>query len=145
MNPKRLTLSLRKEAMKVTRAFVGNDRLVYVIVADRKIQYPNGRSRIAYFGTTQNGVSRVAESAASRTEEILTLHGVRSFVVHLVTCRRRRNVKTWLKLERAFLLEFREKFGAIPVCNSHGKAIQQVDEFEYFARARINGLIDDFG
>lgn len=129
--------------MRVTRVAVGKAKLVYLIVADKKLSYPEGRSKIAYVGTTKNGVWRVAQSAAHRTYEILTRRGVQSFRVHVVTCRPRQNVKTWLKLERAFLLAFREMFGAVPVCNSHGKKIAERDEFDYFARARIGRVIED--
>lgn len=52
-------------------------------------------------------------------------------------------MKTWLKMERAFLLVFREMFGDVPVCNSQGKKITEHDEFEYFARARIKRVIED--
>lgn len=140
----RLTVSLRRqEAMRVTRVAVGKAKLVYVVVADKKLKYPSGRSRIAYIGTTKNGVSRVAQSAAHRTDQILSKRGVQSFSVHLVTCRPRQKVKTWIKLERAFLLAFREEFGSVPTCNSHGKGIMEVDEFAYFARARIKRVIED--
>jgi hypothetical protein len=129
--------------MRVTRVAAGKAKLVYVIVADRKVRYPEGRSRIVYVGTTKNGVSRVAQSAASRTDDILARRGVHSFTVHVVTCRPRQKVKTWVKLERAFLLAFRDRFGAVPGCNSHGKKIRELDEFDYFARSKINRVIED--
>lgn len=144
MATRRLSVKLRRQdAMRVTRVAVGSAKLVYVIVADKKLAYPNGRSRIAYIGTTKNGVSRLAQSAAYRTDEILGRRGVQSFRVHVVTCRPRQKVKTWFKLERAFLLVFRETFGKVPVCNSHGKGITVHDEFSYFARTRIQRVIDD--
>lgn len=144
MTVRRSTVSLRREeAMRVSRVAVGHAKLVYVVVADKKLNYPKGRSRIAYFGTTKNGVSRVAQSAAYRTDEIFRKRGVRSFTVHLVTCRPRQRVKMWVKLERAFLLAFRDQFGAVPACNSHGKGITGLDEFEYFARTKIDRLIAD--
>lgn len=123
---------------------IGSDKLVYVIVADKKLKYPKGRSRMAYVGTTKHGVSRVAQSAASRADQILREPGVRSFRVHVVTCRPKAGVRTWLKLERAVLLAFRERFGEVPVCNSQGKRMKERDEFEkYFARARIKRVIED--
>lgn len=139
MATKRLTVQLRRrEAMRVSRVALGAPKLVYVIVTDKKLRYRDGRSRIAYVGTTKNGMTRLAQSAASRTDDILRRRGVESFRVHVVTCRKRRNVKTWRKLERALLLAFRDKYGQVPVCNVHGKRMVERNEFEYFARSRID-------
>jgi hypothetical protein len=142
---RRLTVSLRKhEAMRVTRVSVHRQKLVYIILADTKFKYHAGkRSRVAYIGTTKNGVNRVAQSAATRTDEILGWRGVESFEVRIVVCQPRRNVKTWRKLERAFLIRFREIYGRVPWCNSHGKNMKEDDEFKYFSKARITTLIDD--
>ena len=62
--------------MEVHRVSLKNDKLVYVVLQDKKYQYPNGRSRVVYIGTTQNGVSRMAVSAAYRSEEIFAGWGV---------------------------------------------------------------------
>jgi predicted GIY-YIG superfamily endonuclease len=141
---RRINVSLRRQyAMHVTRVALKDEKLVYVIVANKKLRYPGGRSRIAYIGTTKNGKSRVAQSAAYRTDQILRLHGVDEFDVRIVACRRRQNVKTWLKLERAMLIAFREQFGTPPICNSHGKRMLARDEFNYFTRSRINTIIED--
>jgi hypothetical protein len=47
----------------------------------------------------------------------------------------------WLKLERALLLGFREIYSEVPRCNIHGKGYVEGDEFEYFSRSRIKGII----
>jgi hypothetical protein len=54
--PRRLKLSLkREEAIRVTRVSLGKSKLVYVLVADKPIDYTYGKSRIAYIGTTKKG------------------------------------------------------------------------------------------
>jgi len=55
--------------MEVDRISLGYSKLAYINCADKKLRYPQGRSRIGYIGTTKNGISRVAESAASRSEK----------------------------------------------------------------------------
>ena len=64
------------------------------------------------------------------------------FEVHVLTTRGRGHVKTWVKLERAMLLVFKERFGEVPVCNRHGHKFIETDEFRYFARTRIERIID---
>lgn len=140
---KRLTISLKpKDAMQVTRVSVGKKRLVYFILAKKGLRYPWGRSRIAYIGTTKKGMARIAQSVAARAEDILSLYGVREFTVRIVTCPPRPNVKTWEKLERAFLLSFRHKYGTLPTCNSQGKKMKQRDEFKYFRRERLERILE---
>lgn len=141
---RRLNLSLKRdEALRATRVSVGKSKLVYVLVADKRIKYEKGKSRIAYIGTTKNGVARIAQSVASRANDILSLHGVRTFHARVVTCKPRQKVATWKKLERALLLEFRELFGEVPRCNSHGKKIKETDEFVFFGRAGVKNVIDE--
>ena len=140
----RLTISLqRKPALQVTRTSIGRNKLVYVIVTDKKLKYPDGNSRIAYIGTTRKGVGRIARSAAYRAPEVLGIHGVRSFDVRIVTCRARQHVKTWAKLERAMLLIFKEAYGVPPRCNTHGVRMRERNEFEYFSRSRIRKILEE--
>jgi hypothetical protein len=141
---RRLPLSLKRdEALRVTRVSIGTKKLVYVLVTDKKLTYRNGRSRIAYIGTTENGVKRVAESAAFRARRILSLRGVRTFHARIVTCRPRPNVRTWRKLERALLLEFRRRYGGVPRRNVQGNRIKERDEFRYFRRKRVGAVIEE--
>ena len=121
---------------------MGSQKLVYVLIADKTFSYPHGRkSAIAYIGTTKKGVARVAGSAAERAQEILSLHGVKKVIARIVTCGTRQKVKTWLKLERALLLEFRSAYGSVPKCNWHGKNMIETDEFAYFSRDAMRKLI----
>jgi hypothetical protein len=112
-------------------------------VTDKRLKYPNGKSRVAYIGTTKRGIRRVASSAARHADEILSLRGVRSFDARVVTCQPRQRVKTWLVLERALLVVFRELYGSQPRCNSHGKKFKARDEFEYFRHKRIREIIEE--
>ena len=141
--PKRLTVSLKKKhAMQVSRVSIGNKKLVYVIIASKSLKYPWGRSHVAYIGTTKKGMARIAQSAAARAEDVLSLHGVKDFHVRILTCAPRPNVKTWVKLERALLLTFRNKYGALPMCNSMGKKMKQTDEFDRFNRKRLENCLE---
>ena len=142
---RRLAISLeRASAISVSRVSIGKNKLVYILVCDKKLVYKFGRSKIAYIGTTKKGLARISESVAFRAKDILRLSGVKTFEARVVSCRPRQNVKTWHKLERALLLEFREMFGDVPKCNSHGTGMSERDEFKkYFTKARIKRIIDD--
>lgn len=140
----RSRISLRRGvAIRVDRISADRMKLVYVILADIKIRYKKGRSRISYIGTTKNGISRIAESAASRAEDIFSRHGIREFEVRVVTCTPRKNVKTWFRLERALLLEFKRLFGEVPFCNGTGHNMREGKEFDLFSRSRIKTILDD--
>lgn len=143
-NNRRINVTLKRDrALHATRVSIGKSKLVYILVTDKRLKYPNGKSRIAYIGTTKRGIRRVASSAARHADEILSLRGVRSFDARVVTCQPRQRVKTWLVLERALLVAFREIYGAQPRCNSHGKKFKARDEFEYFRRKRIVGILEE--
>jgi len=142
--PRRLKVALKRdEALRVTRVTIGKNKLVYLLIADKRLKYKTGKSRIAYIGTTKKGVARIAQSVASRADHILSLHGVRTFHARIATCKPRQNVATWKKLERALLLSFRERFGEVPKCNSHGKRIKVTDEFRYFGSKGVANVIDE--
>lgn len=141
---RRLQLSLKHDAaLTATRVSIGKKKLVYVLVADRRLRYIKNRSRIAYIGTTKKGISRIARSVAVRANDILALRGVKSFKAHIITCPPRPNVSTWRKLERALLLGFKEKFGETPKCNSHGKRMRERDEFRYFRKRGVLRVLDE--
>lgn len=141
---RRASVSLKREAALVARRVILKDeKLVYVLVANKKLQYINGRSRITYIGTTKNGGSRIAQSVATRAKRILSLHGVTEFEARTISCKPRQRVKMWHKLERAMLIAFKEKFGEIPECNIQGKNFNETDEFSYFAKSRIKRIIED--
>jgi hypothetical protein len=140
----RARVSLKREAALIARRIILRDeKLVYVLVANKKINYDTGRSAIVYIGTTKNGGSRIAASVAGRAKRILSLHGVTEFSARTLACRPRQRVKMWRKLERAMLIGFKELFGEIPECNVQGKNFKETDEFRYFARARVHRIIED--
>ena len=141
---RRLSVTLKRDpAIEVSRVSLGGQKLVYILVQDKKHKYKKGRSRVAYIGTTKNGANRVANSSAVRAGDILGSRGVRRFEARIITCRPRQNVKTWVKLERALLLTFREMYGEVPRCNSHGKKIKEFDEYRYFAKSRLKRILED--
>jgi|SRR5579859_1125100 len=141
---RRLTVSLKHQtALTVERVPLDGQKLVYVLVQDKKHSYRDGRSRIVYIGTTKNGWGRVAQSAAAKVDSILGSRGVRRFTARVITCRPRRGVKTWLKLERALLLAFKAAHGEVPVLNTQGRRIKELDEFRYFKRSRLMRILDD--
>lgn len=140
----RSPVSLKKKpAFTVSRVSIGDDRLVYVMVADQKMKYANGRSRIVYIGTTRNGVFRLTSSIAERAEDILLEHGVESFDVRVVTCHPRQGVKMWHRLEQAMLVVFREQYGESPLCNNDNAGKNAGRVFDFFARARIERILED--
>ena len=141
---RRLSVSLKRQvALSASRVTIGKDKLVYVLVCDKKIKYSEGKSRVAYIGTTEKGIARIALSVAHRAEDILSIHGVRDFDARIITCRPRQKVKTWHKLERALLLTFKDMYGEVPYCNSHGKKMKEVDEFRYFRKGRLENILED--
>lgn len=131
--------------MHITNVSVGNDKLCYLLVVDKKLSYPTGRSKIAYIGTTEKGLTRISQSVAAKADEVLAIHGVKAFEARVVTCAPRQNVRTWHKLERAMLLIFRELFGEIPRLNRQGNRIRATNEFDYFAESRIKTILEDIG
>lgn len=142
---RRINLSLKRdEALRATRVAIGKKKkLVYLLIADKRLKYTDGKSRIAYIGTTKKGVDRIAQSVAVKANDILSTRGVRTFHARVVTCSPRQKVRTWLKLERALILCFREIFGEIPKCNTQGKKMKQTDEFSYFSKSAVKNIIEE--
>lgn len=141
---RRANISLKRDiAVTARRLLIGNKKLVYVLVAPRPIRYSWGRSRILYIGTTKRGSSRVAHSVAARADHILQQHAIRSFDARIITCSPRPAVRTWVKLERALLLCFREIYGELPLCNSRGLRMRPGDELAYFRRDRLVSVLQE--
>lgn len=143
-------ISLKREpALQMERIAIGNERLVYFLIADRSHRYPNGkRSRIHYIGTTGNGIGRVAASASNHAHNILQSHGVYRLEARIITTPDvssppNPNFKTWFKLERACLLAFRDLFGSVPTENGTGHSMKETDEFNYFSKKRVEDIILD--
>jgi hypothetical protein len=133
-----------KPAVVIHRRAIRQDRVVYIALANKRSEYPRGRSKIVYIGTTKAGASRIAASAASKARELLGLRGVTRLEFHVVSSRPRQRVKTWRKLERGLLLCFREMHGAVPTCNTHGKRMKWRDELKYFTKARLRSIVERY-
>jgi len=129
--------------MHVTRVTLGHDKLVYILVANKKLKYSKGRSRIAYIGTTKKGAARFAASVAKRAPEVLGLNGVNEFDVRVVTCRPRQHVKTWFKLEAALAMMHKDIFGEVPKCNKTFHKKKWTDQLDYFTKKRLKSVIED--
>ena len=119
--PRRLKVKWqRKPAIIINRTAFHDNKLVYVARTNKMNRYPWGRSRIAYIGTTKKGARRIASSAAVRGEDLLYEYGIKHLEFNVVTCGKVPGVETWRKLERALLIRFKERYGAIPKANKTG-------------------------
>jgi hypothetical protein len=144
VKPRRTQVSIKRDpAIRATRTALKAECLVYVLVADRRLQYPGGRSKIVYIGTTSRGIRRVASSIARRAADVLANRGVRAVEAFIVTCRDRPRVEMRHKLERALLMTFREGFGEPPSCNVQGRRMKPRDELLYFRQKRLNAVIEE--
>lgn len=132
------------KVMSIERDALERERLVYFLLANKKLKHQEGRSKIIYIGQTRNGIKRIAESAASNIS-VLQEHGVNTVQVYTVACKPRQNVNSWKKLERAMLLEFRSLYDDVPMYNTQGKNYTEQDEFRYFSRTRIRKILQDVG
>ena len=141
---RKLNISLKKEiAIQVNRVAIKYDNLAYILLADKPIHYSRKRSRIVYIGRTEKGILRVAESVANKSLTLLKKHGVKQITARIVTCPPRQRIKTWIKLERALLLIFRDIAGEVPEGNKQGKGIDEYDEFKnYFTRDSVRKLLE---
>ncbi|TAK54741.1 MAG: hypothetical protein EPO24_12920 [Bacteroidetes bacterium] len=84
-----------KAAVTITRSAIKNDKLVYIAIANKPMDYNDGkRSRIVYIGTTQAGAKRIAQSAASKAENLLKEHGVKSLDFYTVSSKLRQGLKS---------------------------------------------------
>jgi hypothetical protein len=134
-----------RPAVVVHRAAFRDDKLVYIGRANKRVRYPWGRSRIVYIGTTKKGARRVASSAARKGEDLLFEHGIMEIEFSVATCGKLQSVATWKKLERALLIKFREKYGAVPRGNVQGKRMNWQDELHYFSQRRLDALLETLG
>jgi hypothetical protein len=70
---RRLSISLKRGAvMIVDRLSIGDLKLAYVIVADKKVKYASGRARIAYIGTTKNGIATAHDHRRPQLKSLAT-------------------------------------------------------------------------
>lgn len=133
-----------KPAVTITRTATKNDKLVYVGLANRMIQYTKGSSRIVYIGTTGEGASRIAASAAHKAGALLGNHGITHLEFYVVTSSIKNGVQTWKSLERGLLITFREMFGAAPLENKTGQGMKWREDDNLFSRPRLKTVIEKY-
>ncbi|HUJ30484.1 MAG TPA: hypothetical protein VLY23_04340 [Candidatus Acidoferrum sp.] len=110
--------SSKKPLLTVVRSKHWTRKMVYVLLANKAYKYKNGKSRIVYIGTTAKGAGRPAASAVDKASEAFAnLHGVKTIEVHIVTCSRRRAIRSWEQLESALLHTFRNLYFELPKYN----------------------------
>lgn len=129
--------------MVINRIAFKDTKLVYVARANKKIRYPLGQSRIAYIGTTKKGARRIASSAVWKGADLLFEYGIKHLELNVVVCGKQPGVETWKKLERALIIRFRERYGAIPKANNLGKKTRWRDERQYFSQDRLDKIIEE--
>jgi len=126
--------------LTIHRQTFRTDTLVYIGVANKELSYKfSKKSPIVYIGTTKNGVQRIAQSAAYHASNILGEYGIHTLNFYHVTCKPKKGLKTWKKLERALIITFREIFGEVPYCNKQGKNMDWHNERTIF---NVNSLRD---
>jgi hypothetical protein len=128
-------------AITITRSAFKAHKLVYVGQVNKSLKYPNGRSRIAYIGTTQVGAKRIAASAAKHGLNVLQEYGVKQLDFYRVTCKGLPGLKAWEQLERALLITFREMYGRVPFCNLHGQKLKSERKPKYFKEEKLRAVI----
>jgi hypothetical protein len=131
-------------AITITRTAYAASEIVYIAYANKPLRYQHGFSRIAYIGTTKNGVWRVATSAAWKAEGLFVRRGVHTLEFYIISTFRKGKYPTYRKLERALLLRFREKFGTIPHANKQGKNLRWRDEYDFVTPQQVEKILNDF-
>lgn len=147
MAKRRASIRVKGRTLHANRLALGEDCFVYVFVANRSYQYKagkGGKSRIVYIGTTRKGLRRLVDSVFDRSTKIFGW-GTHSFEAYILTCARRRRVRMWLKLERALLFAFKERYGQAPKANANVRKMTGLDAFKYFSKTRVNAILDDLG
>lgn len=143
----KLSVSLkRKPVLTVTRTSLSQEKLIYILVCNKKRRYRKGLSRVVYIGRTEKGIARIAKSAAYRADKIFGKQGVTTFEARVVTFRKRRGEESRKKLERAFLLAFKAMHGELPLCNEQLKRKRTTDEFtKYFNKRQLQHILKKLG
>ena len=134
-----------KPVLTLSRDALKHERLVYVLIANKKLKYRNGRSAVAYIGTTKRGVARVASSAAQRARSIFDHYGVRSVEARVIACPPRKRVKAWLQLEKALIYTFFNTYHEVPRCNTQGKRGRPPRGKPLFSDSGLRKLIERLG
>src|SRR5208283_4910309 len=103
------------------------------------------RDRFAQLGSANppSNPGAVPTRNSEEPEKVLQLRGVNKFQVRIVTCTPRKHIKSWRKLERALLLQFKKMLGEVPRCNVQGKGMRWTNESDFFRLNRQSDVIDD--
>lgn len=141
---KKIRIVSKEPCLIINRGAFHDDKLVYILVANKKYHYGDGlKSRIVYIGTTKRGADRFAVSAVERGKSILQHHGIRQVKVYTVTCKGVRGAKTtWRKLEDAFLYNFRQYYFCKPLLNKQGGPAHKEEIAPYFSTSQAEKKIE---
>lgn len=132
--------------LTVTRSSLKQEKLIYILVCNKKRHYREGSSKVVHIGRTEKGIARIAKSAAYRADKIFGKKGVTTFEARVVTFRKRRGEESRKKLERAFLLAFKGLYGELPLCNQQLKRKRTTDEFtRYFDKWQLQHILKKLG
>jgi hypothetical protein len=134
--------SSKSALLTVTRSPQWDNKMVYILAANKYFKYQNGRSRIVYIGTTKRGAGRPAASAVNKASQAFgKLHGVKTIEVHIATCRPRRAMQTWRHLESALLDTFWNTYFELPKYNK----MRPSPRDGLFRDAALEKIINQFG
>jgi len=135
----------KRAPMVLHRDILKRNTLVYLVVAPKPIRRKNGRSRIAYIGTTQKGVSRMALSAAFRAQEVFDRKSFQKLEVCVVSSKGRPGRIAWWKiLERALLAKFFERYHEFPLCNRKGARNWKSGWSRFIREDRMRKIVGQF-
>ena len=132
--------------LSVQRSSRWNNRMVYILLANKAFKYASGRrSRIIYIGTTGKGAGRPAASAVDKASDAFSdLHGVKTIDVHIATCRGRKRMKTWEHLESALLATFRDLHYELPIYNKRKGSVRFIEDIRHFRPKALQELVKRF-
>jgi len=133
-----------RPALQVTRDALSGKNIVYIAKANKAIKYGNRYSKIAYIGQTTTGITRIAQSAATRAKEILDLHGFKHLDFFIIRPTPKRKVRTWALLEKDLLITFQMCYGQIPIGNTQGSKLSFNDMSGLFPVEKLKKIIEKY-
>lgn len=140
---KKIRIVSKEPCLIINRGAFHDDKLVYILVANKKYPYEHGlKSRIVYIGTTKRGADRFAVSAVERGKSILQHHGITQVKVYIVTCEGIKGAKTWKKLEDAFLYNFHQCYFCKPLLNKQWGPRRKEEIALYFSTPQAEKKIE---
>ena len=142
--PKLLLKPRNKPAIIITREAIRDEKLVYFIRANKRIKYPWAHSSIVYIGMTSAGAHRMASSAAHKAYDILKLGRFRKLEIFVVTSWKLPGKASWPMLERAFVVKFKEIYGAVPERNKAFKNAKWRNERNYFNVSKLERILKSY-